>query len=76
MLESYKELIAAKAEISMLKKQLKEAGAGSIHCEGCDFARSVDFGEEDPRYVCTHPEVGGIRKANFFCAFCKKKVEP
>ena len=33
MLESYKELIAAKSEINMLKRQLKEAGAGHIHCE-------------------------------------------
>lgn len=76
MLESYKELISAKAEIKMLKKQLEEAGAGPIHCKDCGFARSVNFGEEDPRYVCIHPEVGGIRKADFFCAFCKKKVEP
>lgn len=75
MLESYKELIAAKSEINMLKRQLKEAER-VVHCKDCFFGKPYDWGFETPNtHICLHPGVGGFRKADFFCGFGSKKVE-
>ena len=66
MLESYKELIAAKAEIKMLKKQLEESKP-IIRCKDCRWFKEPgcavyykDFPEDAP-------------KENDFCSFAVVK---